>query len=498
MRKAQASAFLASASPTASDALVRPVTLATDALALEGEARDGVVAYLGIPYARPPVGAWRWRAPRPLPAGETVRNLGRFGPDCAQPYLPAMGEQNVEPASTSEDCLYLNVWAPADAGERAYPVMVWLHGGGFRIGGSSLPLYNGDVLAREGVVVVTLNYRLGRLGFLAHPAWQEDGDSAGNFGLLDQCEALRFVRRHIGAFGGDPDNVTLFGESAGGSSVLYLMASPRARGLFDRAIVQSGAIDLPEFDRARMAGIAEAFAANAGLATPDAAGLRALPLETVLGTGPQDKTDTMPFIDGDVVPCGLYEAFAQGRVAPVPLLIGGTDHEAGFFPPGFSLRVIDAMGPARWRQAQAFLDPEQSDYARAARLATDLFVTLGTRRVARAHAANGHATYRYEFAYVPPGARGDALGAVHTDDIPYVFGNALPAGAGATAEALRRRWVAFARSGQPTADGQRPWPAYWPDDETLLHVTDDGERLGPEPGRARLDFLASLDSLQIN
>ncbi|MDQ7732387.1 carboxylesterase family protein [Halomonas sp. SpR1] len=487
-------------------------TLTADNVELTGSVQNGVVSYLGIPYAQPPSGEWRWRAPRPLPMGEPVRNLGHFGPSCAQPYIEAMADQNVDPEKTSEDCLYLNVWAPEDASDQPYPVMVWLHGGGFRIGGTGLELYNGEQLAREGVVVVTLNYRLGRLGFFAHPALQQEDEATGNFGLLDQIQALRFVRKHIGTLGGDPGNITLFGESAGGASVLYLMAAKQARGLFDKAIVQSGAIDMPELSRAEMAELASVFADNAGVAEASAEQLRALPLETVLATLPQGKTDTMPFIDGRLIEQSVYQAFERGEVAPVPLLIGSNDYEAGFFPPGFSLRVPDIMGPELWRQAQAYADgyaqasgvEAENDghdtYAQAAQVATDLFVTLGTRRVARAHAARGKPTYRYEFTYVPPGERNETLGAIHTADINYVFGNNLAddADTQAMGRELRKRWVAFAKSGKPNDDDQPTWPTYGQDDETLLHFTPQGTRMGAESNAARLNFLESLGSLQIN
>ena len=477
---------------------------------LTGNVHKGVVSYLGIPYAQPPVGELRWRAPQSLAADATIRNLGQFGPHCAQPYIEAMADQNVDPAQTSEDCLYLNVWAPEDADDHPYPVMVWLHGGGFRIGGAGLELYNGEQLAREGVVVVTINYRLGRLGFFAHPALHQEGEAPGNFGLLDQIQALRFVREHIGTLGGDPENITLFGESAGGASVLYLMVTKQARGLFDKAIVQSGAIDLPEFSQKQMASIAETFTTNAGVPEASAVQLRELPLDTVLTTEPQGKTDTMPFIDGQLIEQSLYQAFEQGDIAPVPLLIGSNDFEAGFFPPGFSLRVPDVMGPELWQQAQAYTDSyasvdnsefkseKERTYAQAAQIATDLFVTLGTRRVAQAHAANGNPTYRYVFTYVPPSERDKTLGAIHTADINYVFGNDLAEDAQEMGQEVRKRWVNFARSGKPTADNQPPWPAYQLSDESLWHFTSRGTHAGPDANAARLDFLESLGSLQIN
>ncbi|WP_447529756.1 carboxylesterase/lipase family protein [Vreelandella sp. TE19] len=492
---------------SAVDMAAASTSLTTEHLELTGESHSGVVSYLGIPYAQPPVGARRWRAPEPLTDTTPVHNLGRFGPGCAQPYIQAMADQNVDPEQTSEDCLYLNVWAPEDAAERAYPVMVWLHGGGFRIGGSQLGLYNGEALAREGVIVVTLNYRLGRLGFFAHPALGDE--ESGNFGLLDQIQALRFVHQHIGALGGDPDNVTLFGESAGGASILYLMAARQAQGLFHKAIVQSGAIDMPELSGEQMATLGERFARNAGVADADAEALRSLPLEAVLNTSPQDKTDTMPFIDGKLVEQSVYQAFAEGEVVPVPLLIGSNDYEAGFFPPGFSLRVPEMMSAEQWRKATAYTDdygvaqdadPSQRRYAQAAQIATDLFVTQGTRRVARDHAAQGNPVYRYSFTYVPPSERDTTLGAIHTADVHYVLGNALSGDADTQAMSaeLQKRWAAFARTGEPTARHQRRWPGYQRSNEILLHFTSDGTRTGADQASARLDFLESLDSLQIN
>ncbi len=473
----------------------------------------GVVSTLGIPYAKPPVGNLRWRAPQPLDADQPIQNLGYFGPSCAQNYLPALGDNNIDTDSTSEDCLYLNVWAPEDAGTHLYPVLVWLHGGGFRIGGAALPLYNGKTLAAQGVVVVSLNYRMGILGFFAHPSVTEQGRLSGNFGLQDQIAALTFVREHIAKLGGDASNITLVGESAGAASTLYLMASEASHKrdstaslpLFDKAIVQSGAIDLPEYDRQRMEEIATNFTRDSGLAEQNspvsAKQLRELPLAEVLAAEPTSRAATMPYIDGTGIGRSIYQTFNQGEQLEVPLLIGSNSYEAGFFPEGFSMRLLKKMSAKQWQLARSLSDGygREGDYWHAAQLATDLFATLGTRQVARDHAALGVPTFRYFMSYVPPSQRDEFPGTIHTADVHYLFGNEMPADARPFSQQLQKSWIQFARTGNPSLpDLQLNWPGYSAESEQLLLMENNGDQVGSDPAPARLDYLQSLDSLQIN
>ena len=287
--------------------------------------------FLGIPYAAAPIGELRWKAPQPASDWTGVRQATQFGPACLQPRAPRAPESCLVDRPMSEDCLTLNIWRPTQREGGPLPVMVWFHGGAFRIGGTSLEQYDGSSLASYGVMVVTVNYRLGIFGVFPHPALEEP---SANFGLLDQIAALGWVQRNIAAFGGDPDNVTAFGESAGGASVGYLTAAPAARGLFAKAIIQSGALDLPEVSRNAVA--EQMAAAIDGLSIPhaSAAGLRSVPAAMLLQIA-LPRSLTMPYIDGVVVPMKMTEAFRQGAFARVPMLIGTNSFEAGFLdPPG--------------------------------------------------------------------------------------------------------------------------------------------------------------------
>jgi para-nitrobenzyl esterase len=285
--------------------------------AVRGLANGAVDEFLGIPYAAPPVGALRWRPPQPPASWPGVRDATRFAPHCPQLASP-FGQ-----ASTSEDCLYLNVFTPGRRGTGpGYPVMVWIHGGAFVTGESND--YDPTGLVRDGVTVVTFNYRLGALGFLAHPALADANGQSGDYGLMDQQAALRWVQRNIAGFGGDPRNVTIFGESAGGLSVLAQVASPQARGLFGKAIVESGSYDLTQASLASAEAAGEAFAAKAGCASQTAACLRSLPVSTILAD--QDAAGYTPNLNTEVLPRTLQTAFAAGDFNRVPI-VNGTNHD---------------------------------------------------------------------------------------------------------------------------------------------------------------------------
>ncbi|HMC53331.1 MAG TPA: carboxylesterase family protein, partial [Acidimicrobiales bacterium] len=306
---------------------------------LEGVERDGVRVFRGIPYARPPVGPRRFRAPQPAEPWTGVRDASKAGP--AAPQVPGPTEQLMPgpPLDTDEDCLTLNVWTPAAAGAQPRPVLVWIHGGGFLTGSGSLPIYNGRFLAARGdVVVVTINYRLGALGFLSHPALRdEESGAAGNWGLLDQIAALRWVRENIDAFGGDPGNVTVFGESAGAMSVGTLMGTPAAVGLFRRAIMESGSPAATPAEEA--AGTAESLLRAAGCNRIDSEGARALPLGALLEAqqdlwarrGPGVGLPLQPALDGAVLERDPSEAIADGLSSGVPVITGTNRDEWEMF-----------------------------------------------------------------------------------------------------------------------------------------------------------------------
>ena len=374
-----------------------------------GVRKEPTEYFLGIPYAAAPTGELRWKAPQPASDWTGVHQATQFGPACLQPRAPRAPESCLVDRPMSEDCLTLNIWRPAQREEGPLPVMVWFHGGAFRLGGTSLEQYDGSSLASYGVIVVTVNYRLGIFGVFPHPALTEP---SANFGLLDQIAALGWVQRNIAAFGGDPDNVTAFGESAGGASVAYLMAAPAARGLFAKGIIQSGALDLPEVSRNAVAD--QMAAAMDGLSFPhaSAAELRSVPAAMLLQI-PLPRSATMPYVDGVVVPMKMTESFRQGAFARVPMLIGTNSFEAGFFGPAwYEHRTAEngrAMGAGahvdRWlwygqrRTASGadwyrpLCDHEHPDYRKGGHAASGsglsllLLLRIGftTRHVARSH-----------------------------------------------------------------------------------------------------------------
>jgi len=366
----------------------KPELVATiDTGQLRGAMIDGVAAFKGIPYAAPPVGEWRWRPPQPASG---VRSAEEYGPYCAQPPSEFLW---FELDVISEDCLMLNVWTPDVSPDAGLPVMVWIHGGGYSQGTGNIPRLNSPTLAREGVVLVTINYRLALFGFMVHPALlaSHPEDPQGNYGLLDSIAALEWVQRNINAFGGDPGNVTVFGESAGAGLVNTLMIVPRAKGLYHRAISQSSSVGLaadPRVDRRvgfRPSGIkvGEAFVKNLNLGEPDdlAATLRALSTEELLaGMGERDRFT--PLVDDDVIPGQPALLYAAGKQHPVPYITGGVSWEAslgrmigGGFSPEFAAKLVPAADKQR-------LYPELEGDALDDAIFSDLIALSGSRYVA--------------------------------------------------------------------------------------------------------------------
>ncbi len=430
---------------------------------IQGQVAQGVVAFRCIPYAAPPVGDMRWREPGPAPRWLAPRPALQNGPACPQPRGPSLeGGGDVGPID--EDCLTLNVFAPAQAatGERL-PVMVWLHGGALVLGSGGLPISDGTALAQRGVVVVTVNYRLGHLGFFAHPALERAAPGGPvNFGLLDQMAALRWVQGNIEAFGGDARRVTVFGQSAGGQSVLALMASPLARGLFQRAIVQS-AYGLPSHTRPKAIELGAQVAEHAGLpgarASLDA--LRGLPVQALLAAQAAKLTLAPSFVIGDrALPTTIVQTFQQGRQAPVPLLIGNTSNEASIAA-AFGVdtaRLLDQLGRAK--VLVKVLHPGVADEAQLSReVMRDAVFTAYAKRIATLHTTKAP-TWRYYFSHRPAGSRADPGGVGHGGEVPYVLGTVrscacLGPTLDATDDAVERRvgdaWAGFARA------GSMPW-----------------------------------------
>jgi para-nitrobenzyl esterase len=485
-------------------ALAAPKPVRTDAGWLSGVTTDGVESFKGIPYAAPPVGALRWRSPQPAARWRGVRHADAFGAPCMQP-VRGEGWSRIERAAMSEDCLTLNVFRPVAVATSAkpLPVMVWIHGGGLRSGASSLPLYDGAAFARGGVVLVSFNYRLGRLGFFVHPALVKenaDGGRFGSYGLMDQVAALQWVRRNIAAFGGDPGNVTIFGESAGGQSVDALMVSPAARGLFHKAISQSG---YGRGSYRRISTIAPDGKSSAedegrkvavawGVPDADAATLRALPAAKLAD---ENTFDGLPdfYVDGPTLDADLWATFRAGKEAPVPFIVGSNGFE---FPPGAPSNVagpfLDGLSAAeRARIAAAYgTGPEPE-----AHLTSDITFTGQARALARMHARNGHPTWVYLFDVLPPGST--SKGAPHAAELRYVF-DTLHVDTGAKhddadrgiARIMNAQWRAFSTRGEPAGDALPPWPRY--DGEVLLEYRRESITAHPDERAGRLDVLAEI------
>ena len=451
--------------------------------AVEGETSGGVLVFKGLPYAVPPIGAARWKPPTELPPWSGVRDGSRFSPPCVQPRSRGGSIYAQDFAALSEDCLTLNIWAKQ--GARNAPVFFWIHGGALTTGSSSEPTYDGAKLAEQGVVVVSINYRLGILGYLAHPQLSAESPQgvSGNYGLLDQIEALRWVKRNIAAFGGDPSNVTIAGESAGGLSVMYLMAAPAARGLFAKAIAQSAyMISTPELKQSRFGEeAAETLGARvaAALGAQDLAALRAM--DAVKLTNSAGPAGYLPFgtIDGNVLRRQLVEVFDRGEQAPVPILAGfnsGEIRSLRYLVPPVPKDAATYEAAIRGRYADVadeFLKLYPSSHLEESILAITRDALYGwtAQRLVKKQTGLGQRSYLYLFDHGYPAADGLGLHAFHASELPYVFGTARrtppmwPKVPPTTVEtkmsaAMIEYWTSFARTGEPRAAGQPPWQAY--------------------------------------
>lgn len=484
--------FTATLSPTAATAEVQ-----TEAGQLEGITENGALVFKGIPFAAPPVGQLRWREPAPAAPWSGVKRADRFSPTCMQ---PGSYPDDAPPEPKSEDCLYLNVWLPPGAHDKPLPVMVWIYGGGLLNGSASTPLYAGDALAKRGVIVVTANYRLGAFGFLAHPELTRESPQAasGNYGLLDQLAALGWVQRNIAAFGGDPANVTVFGQSSGAISISALIASPLAKGLFTRAIAQSGGLfeplDIaPEFSLEGAQQVGERFAAS--LNAPTLAALRALPAAAIVAK----RFQPQPNIDGYVLRETVYDAYAGGRVNDVDVLVGSTEEEGLYFRAGRKIdaaNMLDALKEEFPPLIVSLVGPEApSDdaSAKAAFIAFESDMRFGWDMWAwaRLHAQLGHRkTYFYRYTHTAPGEEGAAHGA----ELRYVFNHVGPTPTPTDvrlAETLGAYWTNFAKSGDPNGGGLPPWPAF-------TASTQDVQWLGAEIASKPIpnqDSLTAIDRL---
>lgn len=466
-----------------------------------------VQAFLGLPYAAPPVGPLRWKAPEAPTGWKGVRDATRFGSRCEQ--WPIWKDYLFLDSGPSEDCLYLNVYTPATANANSrLPVMFWIHGGGYTAGAGSEPRYTNSTLPAEGVVLVTINYRLGVFGFLASADLaKENSGSAGNYGLMDTVAALRWVRANIASFGGDPDNVTIFGESAGSFAVSTVMAAPTARGLFHKAIGESGAT----FGGVLPAGsIGDRMQRDQAwvdaLGVHSLAELRELPTATVL-EGAQKKGVGWftPVVDGIFLKKSIPETYAAGNQAHVPMLAGWNhDERTGTLSKGMTSEKWKAFAAEHYREhADEFLAAfpgrtEEEAVRSADAFTTAQFIALGTWQWIEAQVKTGAApVYRYRFDLPAPRSDVHPEGryAFHSDELEYVFGT-LDTRQGAQWRPEDRRlsdqmthyWANFARTGNPDGEGLTHWPRY--DQENLVLYLDSKVTVGPDTARPQFEFLS--------
>jgi para-nitrobenzyl esterase len=482
----------------------KPVRLHTGLAAGVPSSTPGVTVFKGLPFAAPPVGELRWRAPQPAALWKGVRTANEFGAGCIQRVSGPFGPWSAEFISragmqggSSEDCLYLNVWTGARSPKEKRPVLVWIHGGGFNSGSGDVPVYDGEGLAAQRLVVVTINYRFGLFGFLAHPELSaESGKHAsGNYGILDAIAALEWVRRNIQAFGGDPGNVTIAGQSAGAFLVHYLVASPLAKGLFHRAVAESGGAFLrsDNLAAAEQAGAKWASARGAS----NLAALRGMSPEELAKTPVQ----TRPIIDGYVVPKEVFDIFEAAEQNHVPVLLGWNADEGGIPAKPLNAEAFREMAAKQYGDlAGEFLrafpagDDEQALASQRAVGRAQTFAWPG-RTWARLQARAGRQkVFVYHFDRVPPGNEEQLrFGAFHSAEIAYAL-NTLVRWKRPWEEVDRRLskqmsgyWVNFARTGDPNGEGLPVWPAYSESDEQCLRL---GLRIEPMelPQMSELDF----------
>ena len=470
---------------------------------LEGTLEDGLTVYRGIPFAAPPVGDLRWRAPQPAAKWDGVKHADKLAPECMQ--------GGGRGAVMSEDCLYLNVWTPAKTANERIPVLVWIYGGGFAGGATSIPTYSGEKLARRGVVLVSIAYRVGPLGFLAHPGLSAEstGRVSGNYGLLDMIAGLQWIQRNIAAFGGDPRRVTIFGESAGGIAVSMLCASPLAKGLFHGAISESGGSfgpprpnplpgenlqRLPDAERA-----GESFANAAGATSVTE--LRKIPAEQLLG-GRGGRGVGWPIIDGRVIPDDQYKLYEAHRYNDTPILVGyNSDEGASFSPPASPQAYIDSVRQRYGPFADQLLKLYPAGETKVAKTARDLTrdAMFGWHTWAWARLQSKTSKSKVFYYYFdqhpeyPPGSPREGQGTGHGADVPYVFEHLAPnrqaaEGDQELSEAIATYWTNFAKRGDPNGGGVPKWPAFSDTHPTVM-VLKWPPHTGPVPSEEGLKGL---------
>jgi para-nitrobenzyl esterase len=476
-----------------------PATARIETGDLKGVQTGEVIAFKGVPYAAPPVGDLRWRPPQRAAKWQGVRDASQHGAICMQ-KMPNP-DNGIGQYPASEDCLTLGVWTTKLDRNAKQPVMLWIHGGGFVNGSGSADLYDGSQLSKRGVVIVSINYRLGRFGSFAHPLLTKEAANGpvANYGMMDMIASLEWTKRNIASFGGDPNNVTIFGESAGGMAVQKLMTSPAAQGLFHKAIVQSGAgrENVQFLDKPNARGLpsaessGEAFITSLGVTAANASDLRAIPAADVLAKGdPSTFSGGGPIIDGKIIPMTVVEAFKTGKAAQAPYMVGYNSAEFPSKPEDVDASLTRTLG-AKTADLPALVAtyPDKEDMA--ARIVGDIIFGEPARYLAGLHAANGNPSYLYRFDVVSTSVRHRLKGTTHAQERQYVF-DTLKTSPYATDENDKVQaqyavtyWTNFAKTGDPNGAGLPIWPRYSATTDQLLDFTNDGPVGKPSPHKDR-------------
>lgn len=484
---------------------------------LRGTTHAGVTAFKGIPYAAPPVGKLRWQPPQPAAHWKGVRDATHYGHDCMQLPFP----QDAAPLRTtpSENCLFVNVWTPARHTGKL-PVMVWIYGGGWVNGGTSPAVYSGKHFAQKGVVLVSFNYRLGRFGFFAFPAITRASKThlLGNYGYMDQIAALKWVQKNIAAFGGDPHHVTVFGQSAGGFSVHMLLTSPLTKGLFERAIIESGggrkllnatgiAVGMHGRPSAEQLGVN--FARKMGIKGDGAAALkklRALPAKSIVdgmnmaSMGPAASTYPGPMIDGKVVTAQPETLYKEGKYHHLPVIVGATNMDIGFSRARNKQQLFAKFGANAKAAKDAYhASSAHNFFLLNMAVGADAMMVEPARFVAQMLSSQHDPVWEFRFGYVAHSMRSKWPGAPHASEIPYVFdtvkakyGAATTAQDEKVAEETNSYWANFAKTGNPNGEGLPNWPAYQSSKDALMDFTENGPVAKPDPWKERLDLTEHL------